>query len=104
MQDGAHFDALHLHQLEAAPRAAASAEAKAKLLGTVPADPAVPALLKKASKAARPGKRIRLILEAASTWAAPAMAMAACRRGCSHCWPSRGLAGNRYKNSHSCAI
>ncbi|MFD1043225.1 hypothetical protein [Pseudoxanthomonas kaohsiungensis] len=45
----------------------------------------MPALLKKASKAARPGKRIRLILEAASTWAAPAMAMAACRRGCSHC-------------------
>lgn len=45
----------------------------------------VEALLVQASRAPRPGKRIRLLLQAASAWADQFAVLAACRRGCSHC-------------------
>lgn len=42
-------------------------------------------LLERAAGTPRRTKRTRLILEAASEWAAPVSRQAACRRGCAHC-------------------
>lgn len=41
--------------------------------------------LDQAAASNRPGKRIRLILEAADLLVAPALPLAPCRKGCSHC-------------------
>jgi Fe-S-cluster containining protein len=46
---------------------------------------AVRSLLRRAAVVPRPGKRIRLVLEAADAFAAPFSRVAACRRGCAHC-------------------
>lgn len=73
-------------QQERIPEAAITAEANAAAVERPPGfDREIQSLLQQAARTNRVGKRIRLVLKAASTWAAPVAARAACRKGCSHC-------------------
>lgn len=70
-------------QREREPRSTAIAEAKVAAT-TLHARPIEDAL-RKADRTPRPGKRIRLVLQAADAWADQLAPIAACRRGCDHC-------------------
>lgn len=67
------------------PLAAERAEKKLKAIPVGDLRVQLDRLLEEAYRTKRAGKRIRLILEAASTFAEPAMAVSACRRGCAFC-------------------
>ncbi len=70
-------------QADRAPLAAAEAERKIRAITGNDAE--VAAQLKLARRANRRLKQLKLVLVAASTWAAPIAEHAACRKGCSHC-------------------
>lgn len=70
-------------QREREPRSITTAAGKAASI-EVRSRPITDAL-RRADRAARPGKRIRLILQAADAWADQIAPFAACRRGCDHC-------------------
>lgn len=78
-------DALAEAQAARAPEALGRAEAAIASLKGRGGDGGAAALLRGAQKASRRGKRIRLILEAGSTWVAPLVPLAACREGCAAC-------------------
>jgi Fe-S-cluster containining protein len=78
-------EALAQAQAERAPVALARAEEVVAGLGRLGSDHAAEELLRAAGKAPRRGKRIRLLLQAASAWVAPLAAVAACREGCAAC-------------------
>ncbi len=59
--------------------------AERKMAKVKPAIVEAAGLFRSASRASRPTKRIKLVLEAASAWAAPIAKVSACRRGCAHC-------------------
>ena len=62
----------------------AQERARTKLESLVP-DPSASALLKAAQKARTTPQRVVWLQRAASAWARPMEAVAACRAGCSHC-------------------
>jgi len=76
-------EALAALQEERFPIAAERAEAKIKLVR--PDNKKTMGLLSAAARANTPRQRARWMHQAASAWAAPMEAVAACRRGCSHC-------------------
>jgi hypothetical protein len=65
--------------------AISATEKVSKLASAGLSDRKVRELIALASRTPRQGKRIRLILEAASTWAQPFAAESPCRRGCASC-------------------
>lgn len=72
-------------QAEREPLAAERAERKMKAIPVDSLRVQLNDLLGEALHTKRRGKRIRLVLEAASAFAAPASEVSACRRGCAFC-------------------
>lgn len=62
-----------------------AAEKVAKLASRAPSDRKARELIALAARTPRQGKRIRLILEATSTWAEPFAELSPCRQGCAAC-------------------
>lgn len=87
-------------QIEREPIAAERAQQKVKNTPTVQAMKEASDLMHQASRTPRRGKRIRLILEAASAYVAPMRAVAACRRGCSHCCTAPTIPISRAEAEH----
>jgi Fe-S-cluster containining protein len=79
------LEALAEAQAARGPVALARAKAAVASLSGRGRDAGAAELLRGAQKAARRGKRIRLILEAGSAWVAPLAPLAACREGCAAC-------------------
>jgi len=77
-------DTLVQGQLARAEEAVALARQKTEAMA-MPDTQRIQALLKSAARTNRPGKRIRLLLEAADAYVAPAVPLAPCRQGCAHC-------------------